>query len=55
MLDYIPFPLKMEWLFFAVYTFTPMIFGSIADKIIKKKQKERIERKLAALNSKQDG
>lgn len=52
MLDYIPFPLKMEWLFFLVYTFTPIIFGSISSKIINDKKKKRIEKKLAELDQK---
>lgn len=52
MLDYIPFPLKMEWLFFLVYTFVPMILGSISGKIIQKKRKDRIARKLAAMEKK---
>lgn len=54
MFDYIPFPLKMEWLFFAVYTFTPIIFGGISSRMIKEKQKKRIEKKLAELDRKAD-
>lgn len=46
MLDYIPFPLKMFWLYYAVICCIPIIAAGIGSYFIGKRQKERIRRKL---------